>query len=794
MLAALQSPQGTVTAAPSRGERPKRRWFNPDLWLWILLLLPIVTLVSVPTSVGGQAFLSIVAVILVALLKPFARMLVPRFFLMATASVIVMRYALWRVVETMPEPGLTLSFIAACTLLLAEVYGFCIFFLSSFITSDPTRRPFPKTVAPERLPTVNVLVPSYNEPTDMLRITLSACKNMIYPHDKLTVVLCDDGGTDQRCNDKDKTKAMAARARRAELKQLCEELGIRYSTRAKNEHAKAGNMSAALANLDGELVVVFDADHVPTRDFLARTVGYFVEDPKLFLCQTPHFFINKDPIQRNLQLSEKCPPENEMFYSYIHRGLDRWDGAFFCGSAAVLRRSALDSVGGFSGETITEDAETALDIHATGWRSMYLNRAMIAGLQPETFSSFIQQRGRWATGMMQILLLKNPMFRRGLTMAQRLCYLNSMSIWLFPIIRLIFLCAPLAYLYFGAEILVATFGEAMAYMLGYVAVSFMVQNAIYSRFRWPLISEIYEIAQTPYLAMAIVKTVIKPRGAKFNVTAKDETLQNDFISPAHWPLTILWGLMASGVVALVMRWIAFPGDRSVLAVVGGWAVFNFLLVSIAWRAVAERKQRRAAPRVTMDVPAEVWLAEAPERRIEARILDASTSGMRVMVTEPLEDGTGPKRRNGMEYMIRPMFEDAPHLEADIAMTAICLHQRPDGMQVGSVINADQPTKAQVAVAQLIFGDSENWRRVRYSSQGRIGLIPGLGYALYLFLNGFPKLLGALIREPMRRRMAPEERDPAKEAHLLAFGVDIEERERMLARANANIAKLQEQAA
>ncbi|MGZ9809911.1 UDP-forming cellulose synthase catalytic subunit [Pseudoroseicyclus sp. H15] len=772
------------TSAATLPAKERGRGFSLDLWLWVLLLVPFAVIVSVPTSAGGQAFLSIVAVVMVALIKPFARLLVARFFLMATASVMVMRYALWRVFETMPDPGFTLSFIIATLLLLAEAYSVAVFFLSTFIISDPTRRPFPPTVAPERLPTVNVLVPSYNEPTEMLRITLAAAKNMVYPAEKLTVVLCDDGGTDQRCNSSDKKLAQASRARRADLKALCAELGVMYSTRAKNEHAKAGNMSAALEKLDGDLVVVFDADHVPTRDFLARTVGYFVDDPKLFLVQTPHFFINKDPIQRNLQLSEKCPPENEMFYSFIHRGLDRWDGAFFCGSAAVLRRVALDSVGGFSGETITEDAETALDIHASGWRSMFLNRAMIAGLQPETFSSFIQQRGRWATGMMQILLLKNPLFRRGLTLAQRLCYLNSMSVWLFPLIRMIFLCAPLAYLFFGAEILVATFQEAMAYMLGYIAVNYMVQNAVYARFRWPLISEIYEIAQTPYLAKAVVKTIIKPRGAKFNVTAKDETLDNDFISPAHWPLTILWMLMLAGVIALGIRWAAFPGDRSVLSVVGGWATFNFILVSIAWRAVAERKQRRAAPRVDMDAPAEVWLAGRPETKVDARILDASTSGMRVQLIDAVNEECAKqiKKMQGDVLICRPRYEEAPHLERDIELTVMSARSGPEGTSFGTVINSDQPAKVQEAVAYLVFGDSENWRNTRISSQGGIGLIAGLGYAFSLFFNGFPKLIGAFLREPARRRDAPATSEARAPAHLLAFGVDIEERERMLARA------------
>ena len=125
------------------------------------------------------------------------------------------------------------------------------------------------------------------------------------------------------------------------MQQLCDDLGVRYLTRARNEHAKAGNLNNGLAHSTGELVAVFDADHAPARDFLTETVGYFAENQKLFLVQTPHFFINPDPLERNLQTFEKMPSENEMFYGIIQRGLDKWDASFFCGSAAVLRRDAL---------------------------------------------------------------------------------------------------------------------------------------------------------------------------------------------------------------------------------------------------------------------------------------------------------------------------------------------------------------------------------------------------------------------------------------------------------------------
>ena len=164
------------------------------------------------------------------------------------------------------------------------------------------------------------------------------------------------------------------------------------------EHAKAGNLNNGLAHSSGELVAVFDADHAPARDFLTETVGYFGENPKLFLVQTPHFFINPDPLERNLRTFDKMPSENEMFYGIIQRGLDKWDASFFCGSAAVLRREALETTNGFSGVSITEDAETALELHSKGWDSVYVDKPLIAGLQPATFASFIGQRTRWAQG------------------------------------------------------------------------------------------------------------------------------------------------------------------------------------------------------------------------------------------------------------------------------------------------------------------------------------------------------------------------------------------------------------
>ncbi|MCB1360550.1 MAG: UDP-forming cellulose synthase catalytic subunit [Rhodobacter sp.] len=748
-----------------------------NLALWVLLIIMVAALVSVPTSIQVQATLGIAAVIVVVLLKPIAmKNMVARFAMMAIASTLVMRYWAWRVTETLPPVSDTISFVPALLLFLVETYAIGVFFLSAFMTADPIKRGLPPKVAARDLPTVDVLVPSYNEPVEMLAITLSAAKNMHYPADRRTVTLCDDGGTDQRCNHEDPTIAEGARKRRRDLIQLCNELGVRYSTRARNEHAKAGNMSAALEHLEGEIVVVFDADHVPSRDFLARTVGFFVEDPKLFLVQTPHFFLNPDPIDRNVGFRDDCPPENEMFYHLSHRGLDRWGGAFFCGSAALLRRRALDEAGGFAGETITEDAETALGIHRNGWKSLYVDHAMIAGLQPETFVSFIQQRGRWATGMMQLLILKNPLMGKGLSLTQRLCYLNSMTFWLFPLVRMTFILAPLMYLFFGLQIFVATIQEVAVYMTSYMAVNFLIQNALYSQVRWPLISEIYETAQAPYLSKAIFKTIVNPRGAKFNVTAKDEVLEEDFISPIFKPLLFIFALTLLGVVAAAIRWVMFPGDHSIIMVVGGWAVYNFLLVGAAIRAVGERQQRRSVPRVPVNVPATVALGEQNPVFMAATVVDASTTGCRIVMRNRTNaDGSsGPIPQKDETFYFTPEFPKSPHLENAVRVQVQSVTREGDSVSMGVRFDPTQPMAVRETVAHMIFGDSASWEAVRARRHKSMGLLRGMSYVVGLAFTGIWHTMRLLAAEPARlQRVRSREEEVVvveqQPAHLLAFG-------------------------
>ena len=568
--------------------------------VWIGIGVLAVGLLTQPVSVQAQLVLSTTIIATLIFLWNFTAGALSRQLFLALASFVVIRYMYWRVTFTLPSASDPIGLGFGLILLSAELYCVVILCISLIVNVDPVKRKPLTRRDDAELPNVDVFIPTYNEDEYILATTMAAALSMDYPSDKLKVWLLDDGGTDQKCNDKDPIKAESARTRRASLQALCAQMGGHYLTRAKNEHAKAGNMNSALAHVKGDIVVVFDADHAPFRSFLQETIGLFLDDPKLFLVQTPHVFLNPDPIEKNLKTFHKMPSENEMFYSLTQRGLDKWDASFFCGSAALLRRAALKETAGFSGVTITEDCETAFELHAHGWSSAFVDKPLIAGLQPETFSSFIGQRVRWCQGMLQIMMLKNPLFKKGLKPIQKLGYLSSMSFWFFPFPRLIFMLAPLVYILLDVKIFVSNVDEAIAYTLTYMIVNVMVQNYLFGAVRWPWVSELYEYCQGVFLSKAIVSVVMNPRKPTFNVTAKGLTLDNDHLSELAWPFFAIFALLFWGALTAAFRYFFEPGISNLMAIVGLWNCFNLIMAGAALGAVAERKQLTKHPRLSID--------------------------------------------------------------------------------------------------------------------------------------------------------------------------------------------------
>ena len=512
---------------------------------------------------------------------------------------ISIRYIVWRGMYTMTAMD-WISLVFVWLLYIAEIYALLTSIIGCIVNAFPLNRP-ELTIADydeSELPTVDVFIPSYNEELQILEITVRAAQQMHYPKHKLFIHLLDDGGTDQKINDPDPVKANNALKRRNELSAFCQRVGIRYHTRAKNEHAKAGNVNRAFANTHAEQVVILDADHVPTSDFLDKTIPWLIRDPDVFLVQTPHFMANPDPVERNyFSAFTRMPSENDMFYGTIQRGLDYWSSSFFCGSAAVMRRSHLEMVNGISGESITEDAETALDLHQFGLKSVYVNRPMVSGLAPETFDAFVSQRMRWAQGMTQILLLKKPYGAKGLSWFQRVGYMSSILFWLFPFARVVFLLMPLAYLVFGLQVYHASLMEILAFTVPHIVATYMLSTLLFGRTRWPLVSELYEILQCVFTLKALINVFRSPRSPSFVVTPKGENLDAEHISPLSNIFYWLIFLVGLAQVVGVFKFIYEPLTRDLTGVVLLWNSFNLLILLGVLSVLIERKQIRVQSRL-----------------------------------------------------------------------------------------------------------------------------------------------------------------------------------------------------
>nr|MDA8388411.1 UDP-forming cellulose synthase catalytic subunit [Nitrospiraceae bacterium] len=485
------------------------------------------------------------------------------------------------------------------------------------------------------------------EPEEIVQVTALACLQMDYPAQKLNIFILDDGGTTRKLNSPDPAAARAAGQRASRLKEIARDLGINYMTREDNEHAKAGNLNNALKftgmgyyrhrqegewlnfgrlSGPGELVLVLDCDHVPTRDFLTNTAGFFLGDEKLCLVQTPHFFINPNPIEKNLGTHGSAPHENEMFYRAMQPGLDFWNSSFFCGSAALLSRKCLEEVGGFAGETVTEDAETALALHAKGGRSVYLPKPMICGLSPDTLEDFVVQRSRWAQGMIQILLLKRPFSQRGLSWQQRLCYTNNCIFWLFGLARTVFILAPLAYLLFGFQIYNASTPQILVFALPHLLCSMAAVNYLYGEVRWPFFSELLETAQGIFLIVPVLGAIMNPRAPRFKVTPKGRNLDSDFMSTFSLPFYLILALLLTGLPAAAERWKSYPLQRGTIAVCVTWVLFNLFLVTACLGITYELKQKRKQHRILTREKVAIRLADA---EFESEINDMSLSGLRL---------------------------------------------------------------------------------------------------------------------------------------------------------------------
>ncbi|WP_412508533.1 glycosyltransferase [Roseovarius sp. SYSU LYC5161] len=519
-----------------------------------------------------------------------------RVALFVVAWGLAIRYAHWRATETLAPLGLTWDWAASWSFFAFEMLAL-ISSLSAFVIMSRVRVRHTEADenaewwAPDPPPRVAVLIATYNEDQETLERTIIGTQ--VLDHDRLDMLVLDDG-------------------RRDWLAELCAARGVRHVTRPDNLGAKAGNINHALHLLEAEgppdFIAVLDADFVPHRQFLTRTLALF-HAPDVGLVQTPQHFFNADPIQHNLGLSRSYPDEQRFFFDHMQPARDGWGTAFCCGTSSVIRWPAVADVGGFPTESITEDFMLTLTLQDKGWRTVYLDEPLTEGLAPEGLKEYVAQRARWCLGLMQIARSRHgPLGDTALRLRDRWSVTDSVFYWLTSFaFRLAAVVYPLLYWFFNITVVDAEVPDVISYFGVYFLWILTVLNLLSRGMVVPILNEVSQLVAAIPVTRAAVVGLLRPKGHPFSVTAKGGDRSRIIV---QWrlmmPFAVLLVLTLAGLlIGIVSDRFAYHDTGDGKAVILFWTLYNLVVLSVTVLACVELPRR------------ERHVADAPERAIFA---------------------------------------------------------------------------------------------------------------------------------------------------------------------------------
>jgi cellulose synthase (UDP-forming) len=468
-----------------------------------------------------------------------------------------------------------------------------------------------RALPPDALPPVDVWIATYNEEWPILEKTVVGALNLDYPKDKLRIYVLDDG-------------------RRNWLRDRCAEMGVVHVTRPDNRGKKAGNHNHALAVSASPFILSLDADFVPYSNFLFRVLGFF-QDPKVAIVQTPQTYYNVDVVRSALRLDGSAPDELACFYREIQPSRDAWDAAFYCGSCALLRRSALEAVGGFETRTDVEDQATSVRLLAKGYVTRYLNEQLSVGLSAESLAVMHDQRNRWCRGSMQIAFLGHGPFGWGMGFIHRLLF--SQTTWItWSIAPLVYAVSPMTLWMFGWKVYPAANPTEVLVIPLLLFISLSVSIAWLSRLHWtPIASPATMLFLAVELVPTALSTLIKPFGKPLvrilpvtpkgaSAAARRVDLRTFSVLAAIIVLT-LGSFVATALAGADP--VQHP-DEVVASVF--WTMYTLVVLTFAALTCFERPYRRGEERFPVQQPAEL---RSGDQFLGVLILDISVSGARI---------------------------------------------------------------------------------------------------------------------------------------------------------------------
>ena len=545
-------------------------------------------------------------------------------------SLLTLRYLSWRVTDSL---NLSTALSSGLSLVLLVTESWLL--LTGLIAFGLAWKRFPdrreqmdaverRWLASRWRPKVDLYVPTCGEPLAVLERTLIGCRQQSYANAQVWVL--DDSG-------------------RAEVRQLAVHLGCRYLHRPERVQAKAGNLNHGLRYGRGELVAVLDADFIPQQDFLQRCIG-FLSEPDVALVQTPQCFLNADPVMRNLGMEPWLLSDEESFYRWIQPVRDGWGAVVCAGTSFVARRSALESVGGFVGNAISEDLVTGIALNAQGWRLIYLQEKLSAGLAAETMADFVRQRQRWAEGTLQSLGLKQgPLRSPNLNLGQRIAYLEGVVHWLNTLPRILLLLMPLSYGLLHTLPVLMSWQDARDQLLPLWGTLLLSVGWLNRSSRGALISELTSWVLAVPLSITVLqqgwRLLWRQSNGGFRITPKHQRRDRGSCSAA-----LVLPLVGLTVISLInLQGLLMPSAPFDPQAISGrpigllWASVNLISLLIALRACWDPPASDPAPWQQLDCPA--WLSDTSGSSRSCTITAMSESGVELMVPgSELENLTG----------------------------------------------------------------------------------------------------------------------------------------------------------
>ena len=533
-------------------------------------------------------------------------------------------YLLWRVFFTLPIGYGIFEMIAGIALLIVEALGF-VEAMVHYVNMYNARAYEKPEIAPEQFPDVDVFIATYNEPVDLMEKTLLACKRMEYPDlSKVHIYLCDD-------------------ARRPEMRELAERIGVNYLDREDHKGQKAGNLNNAMAHSSSPYIVTFDADMLPQSCFLLETIPYFVDAElknkdrkpedriKLGFLQSPQAFYDRDLFQFNLHSENKIPNEQDYFYRDIEVARTRTNSCIYGGSNTVISREALDDIGGFYTEAITEDFATGLLIQKKGYVTLGIDKKLASGMSAKTLQDLIQQRIRWARGVISTGRKMHIYTSRDLTFGQKINYWASIWYWYAPVKRFIYIISPILYAAFGFMFFKCNLWQVLLFWLPMYISSNISLRYLSNNVRNTKWTSIYEYALFPYMIIPVILETFGVSLKKFKVTKKDNVQVNQSDKFVYMvPVLILIFLSIVGITRCIM--IMFSSGSFGPVVVLFWLIYNLYNMIMCLFFVDGREIQRGAERVYVSLPGYLHIGD---KVYPFMTKDISETGMAIYMDDPI---------------------------------------------------------------------------------------------------------------------------------------------------------------